>query len=98
MRPVRTAHSNLVLTAPSDDPEVRDLHVEYDHASGWCRSVWEFSPEERERIAAGANLGLSVRMPHPPVALEIVPDQGWGEDDPAIRERLRRFAAGPLAE
>jgi hypothetical protein len=90
MRPVRTERSNKVFTAPAgQEYEVRDLHVEVDlDEPRWVKSVWEPTPEEREQIANGANIALFCHG-QPPVSLEVTSEQGYGEDDPIFRERLR---------
>lgn len=86
MKPVRTASSNLVYTGPT--PEIGDLHCER-LSPGVIRSVWWFSDYERERIAAGANLSLTVMgEPIPPVSLHLIADAGIGEDAPDVLRRM----------
>jgi hypothetical protein len=86
MTPVRTASSNLVYRGPT--PEIRDLHCQRE-APGRIRSVWWFTPAEREAIAAGANLRLVILgEPIPPVSLGITDEQGIGEDAPDQLVRL----------
>lgn len=93
MKPVRTASSNLVYRGPS--PEIMDLHCER-LAPGQIRSVWWFTPAEREAIAAGANLSLTILAePIPPVALHLIRDDGVGEDAPDILARLELLRITP---
>lgn len=89
MKPVRTADSNFVYTGPT--PDIADLHCQRE-GGGVVRSIWWFTPAEREAIAAGANLSLRIMgEPIPPVQLEIVLDQGVGEDDPGVLARLAAY-------
>jgi hypothetical protein len=84
--PVRTARSNIVYLGPS--PDVKDLHCERVRI-GEIRSIWWLTPAERKAIAAGANVALSILTePIPPVRLEVVDEQGEGEDAPAVLTRL----------
>lgn len=86
MRPVRTASSNMVYVGPT--PEIGDLHCERIEP-GMIRSVWWFTPKERESIAAGANLSLTILgEPIPPVSLHLIRSAGIGEDAPDVLERL----------
>jgi hypothetical protein len=89
VRPVRTEKSNLVYVGPT--PDIGDLHCERVRP-GYIRSVWEFSPEERESIAKGANLSVSVLTePIPPMSMHLTREQGVGEDAPELRERLAEW-------
>lgn len=91
MKAVRTADSNMVYTGPT--PDISDLHCQRE-ALGRIRSIWWFTPAEREAIAAGANLSLRIMgEPIPPVSLEIVLDQGIGEDKPDVLARLAEYSA-----
>lgn len=86
MKPVRTAASNMVYTGPT--PEIGDLHCERLRP-GLIRSVWWFTPAEREAIARGANLSLTIMgEPIPPVSLHLIADAGIGEDSPEVLARL----------
>jgi hypothetical protein len=86
MKAVRTASSNLVYKGPT--PEILDLHCQRE-AAGRIRSVWWFTPAEREAIARGANLRLTILVePIPPVSLSVTTEEGVGEDAPDILERL----------
>jgi hypothetical protein len=86
MKPVRTASSNLVYVGPT--PEIGDLHCERIQP-GMIRSVWWFTPQEREEIANGANLSLTILTePIPPVSLHLIGDAGVGEDAPDVLARL----------
>jgi hypothetical protein len=92
MRPVRTASSNLVYRGPT--PEIRDLHCERIRP-GQIRSVWWFSPAEREAIAAGANLSLTILgEPIPPVSVQLIELDGIGEDAPDVLTRLEQLMEG----
>jgi hypothetical protein len=89
MKPVRTASSNLVYVGPT--PEIGDLHCERIQP-GLIRSVWWFTPAERESIAAGANLSLTVvGEPIPPMSVHLIRDVGIGEDAPDVLERLEQL-------
>lgn len=94
MRPVRTARSNFVWTGPTPD-RAGDLHSEIDRANNRNRtmSVWEPTPEERQSIASGGNIKLTVYGVHPPVALNVTSEQGVGEDAPEIHDRLEEWRA-----
>jgi hypothetical protein len=86
VRPVRTADSNLVYVGPTLD--VGDLHCQRIRP-GFIRSVWSFSPAEREAIAQGATLALEIYTePIPPVGMAIGWEQGVGEDDSDVRRRM----------
>lgn len=88
MRPVRTEHSNLRIVGGPVGTGVGDLHAERSD-SGWIRSVWQPTPEERQQIAAGANVALFVAhsgQGFPPVALELTADQERPDD--AVASRL----------
>lgn len=52
-----------------------------------CLSVWEFTPEERRRIAAGENLTLSCVGGQPPVLLTVAPIYD-PELEPGLSHRL----------
>lgn len=98
MRPIRTARSNVVYTAPQSAPEVSDLHCERVRP-GIIRSVWALDADERAAIAQGANVSLwAFNEPHPVVALEVTDDQGVDEDDPQVRERLEQLKRAPIVE
>lgn len=95
MRPVRTAESNMVYVGP---PGVSDLHCQRLDL-GVIRSVWSFSPAEREAIAKGATLALEIHgEPIPPVRLAIGWEQGVGEDAPDVRARLAELGQLQLGE
>jgi hypothetical protein len=70
MSPQPFHESNLVLKAPAGMEETcGDLHV---YATGtMCISCWQPTPEERERIAAGGPVWLTVVAgeSQPPVAV-----------------------------
>lgn len=86
MKPVRTKSSNLVYEGPT--PEIGDLHCERIRP-GVIRSVWWFSDYDREQIAKGANLSLTIMgEPIPPVSLHLIRDDGIGEDAPDVLRRV----------
>ena len=92
MKPVRTENSNLVYTAPT--PDIFDLHCQR-LAPGRIQTVWWLSPAEREAIAAGANVRLSILTePIPPVSLGVTSEQGVGEDAPDVLARLDALSGG----
>lgn len=80
MRPRRTHNSDFTFTL-AGGTEDNDLWVERvvsDHGDAF-QSVWEPTPEERERIANGENIYLIVWFPgHPPVAMGVT-DQPLGK-------------------
>lgn len=91
MKPVRTAESNMVYVGPT--PEIGDLHCERLQP-GMIRSVWWFTPQEREAIAKGANLSLTILgEPIPPVSLHLIASDGIGEDAPDVLSRLEQLKA-----
>lgn len=85
MRPIKTSESNFVFKG--DGRDVIDLHCRVGHVEApvyqdgapVTASVWAPTEEERERIAAGENIRLSVLfcgpdgMALPPSWLEVVP-------------------------
>lgn len=98
MIPVRTDHTNLVLTAPEGNPEVEDLPAQRLE-DGSIASVWWLTPLERDAVAAGANVALIVQgATHPPVWLTVVDQVGVGEDAPDKREHAELVALRDVAE
>ena len=92
MKPVRTASSNMVYVGPT--PDIGDLHCERLQP-GMVRSVWYLSRRDREAIANGANLSLTVLMePIPPMGLNLINDAGVGEDAPDVLDRLEQLQGG----
>jgi hypothetical protein len=70
MHPIRT--NKLPNTYRGPVPEVADLPCYIDPVQDRVVSVFTFTAEEREAIANGANLQLSVMArPLPPVALSV---------------------------
>lgn len=66
--------------------EDNDLWVEqatFADGTPYIRSVWELTPGEREQIAAGHNICLTViGNGTPPVQMQVTPEQpGRGEPD-----------------
>lgn len=96
VRPVRTASSNLVYRGPT--PDIADLHCRRE-APGRIQSIWWFTPEERQAIAGGANLSLTILgEPIPPVGMRVTTEQGVGEDAPELLERLELLRQTPESE
>jgi hypothetical protein len=98
MKPVHTERSNFTYVGPT--PDIGDLHcrVNRDPDATEIRSyspvesVWWLTPDEREAIANGANIMLTVQQePLPPVRLEVTTVQGDGEDAPEVLERLHTY-------
>jgi hypothetical protein len=86
VRPVRTAESNLVYLGPT--PDIRDLHCERER-EGVITSIWWLTAAEREAIARGANIRLTIwTEPIPPVSMAVIHSPGIGEDAPDILDRL----------
>lgn len=69
MRPIDFEEANSKLLAPAGMDDCDDLPV--FKVSGTIQSVWELDDEEREAIAAGAPIVLTVvsSNTHPPVSL-----------------------------
>ena len=90
VKPVRTAHSNMVYTGP---PGVGDLHCQRIQP-GHIRSVWQLTAEERAYIAAGGNIELDIfSEPIPPVSLNCSDEDGVGEDAPEVAARIAELKA-----
>lgn len=73
MKPSRTHNSNVVFRLPGGN-ENNDLWGERQtHDLGDAiRSVWVPTPEERERIANGENIALTIwGYIQPPVAISV---------------------------
>lgn len=88
MKPIYTANSNFVYMGGS--PDVADLHCQRE-APGRIRSVWTLTRRERVALMFGANIALTILTePIPPVRLEVVDEQGIGEDAPDVLARLER--------
>lgn len=88
MKPIRTAQTTFDYKGPT--PDIGDLPCYREDGAVW--SVWEFTDEERRFIADGGNvkLGIFYTEPIPPVALEVVGDQG--EKVLGARQEARPFA------
>lgn len=87
-RPIRTGDSNMVYTGP---PGVHDLHCQRIRP-GLVRTVWHFTPAEREAVARGATLALEIfSEPIPPVGMAVGWEQGIGEDAPETLNRLEQL-------
>jgi hypothetical protein len=75
MRPVSLESPTRRLGAPSSWDHAEDgichtLEI-LDH-DGWMISAWEPTPQERERLAAGARIFLQVQgTRHPVVAMQV---------------------------
>lgn len=74
MKPRRTHHSNKVFRLEGGN-EDNDLWVEQavdEHGADLLISVWEPSPDERQRIAEGENVALVAwGTGHPPVLVTV---------------------------
>lgn len=77
LTPIKTPHSNAVLRAPEGaEGDVGDLHCELAVDPGYQSvvtvSAWDLDDHQRELIAAGAHVRMSVwQHPIPPLALAI---------------------------
>jgi hypothetical protein len=73
MKPIRTEQSNFTYGPPAGMTAAEcDLLPCCRTSDGRVISVWEFTPEERQRIAAGDNLELHVfEQPTPPVGMQL---------------------------
>lgn len=82
MRPRRTIHSTKVYRLPggNEDNDLWTYEVlADDDASPVTCSVWEPTPEEREKIAAGQNIRLAIwGRAIPPVAVDVT-DEALGK-------------------
>lgn len=93
MRPVRTEDATVVYKAPPTMPECGDLYV-HRVRPGVIRSTWEPNDQEREILAAGGRIQLTLaHEPIPPIMLEVmakevtepVGDHPWRVDkDPKL--------------
>ena len=84
MRPRRFPAANKVYSLAGGN-EDNDLWVEqatFPDGTPFIRSVWELTDDERERIAAGENICLTI-IGHgtPPVLMRVTPEQA-GKDAP----------------
>lgn len=81
MHAIRTATSNFTYMGPA--PYIADLPCEVDHHS--VTAVFKLTSEERQRIADGGHLVLTIsQRPMPPVALGVADEQveeQWSEGD-----------------
>jgi hypothetical protein len=69
MRPVRTAHSNLIFTG-SEGSDIGDLPATLE--DGIATSVWEPDANERRQLANEGRVALQIDGAQPPVALIVV--------------------------
>lgn len=72
MKPRRTVESNRVyrLAGGTEDNDLWVTVTEDVDGVACVASAWEPSPEERQAIADGANVGLVIwGLAHPPVAI-----------------------------
>jgi hypothetical protein len=73
MRPIRTAKSNMTYIGPT--PNIGDLPCERVPPDE-INSTWAFDDKERDAIARGANIELSILgEPIPPVGLCLTWDR-----------------------
>jgi hypothetical protein len=71
MNPIRTLATNFDYLPPAGMADCVPLPVTRT-SDGRTISVWEFTDEERRRIAAGENLELHVwQQPPPPVGMML---------------------------
>lgn len=85
MKPVRTADTNLMLTAPEGVANVDNLPAQVLE-DGAIASVWWLDDDERRAIAEqGANIVLVVLGPHPAVQMQVVIGQPSDAPEPLIR-------------
>lgn len=74
LQPMKTPHSNSVLKGPPDT-DVGNLDCELgpdDDGHMVTASAWNLTQDQRNRIAAGAHLRMSVwQHPIPPLALAV---------------------------
>ncbi len=87
MKPVKTGQANFVYRGPR--PDIGDLWVQ--RVDGTVRTVWEFTDEERELIAAGGRIELAMfHEPIPPISFIVlseeqsqpVDEHGWKGQTP----------------
>lgn len=85
MKPRRFPTANKVFSLVGGN-EDNDLWVEQDTFSDgtpYIRSVWELTDDERQKVADGQNISLTV-IGHgtPPVQMQVTPEQpGRGDLD-----------------
>lgn len=77
MKPRRFPMANKVFRLPGGN-EDNDLWVEqggHPEYGAFVRSVWEFTPKERQRIANGQNISLTT-LGHgtPPIIMLVTPE------------------------
>lgn len=80
-RPIRTTESNFTFRGPV--PDIADFPGRLDQENRTFYGVYQFTDEEREQIASGANIELGVhQIPMPPVSLHMsTAEVQWGDDD-----------------
>jgi hypothetical protein len=74
MRPRRTPDCNAVFHLPggNEDSDLWALAMVLPDGSPMIRSTWELTPSERQQIADGANIELSIfTAGQPPVNLAV---------------------------
>lgn len=76
LAPVKTPFTNAVLRGPEGTDDIRDLHCELAvdpvYRTPVTVSAWELDERQRELVAAGAHLRMSVwQHPIPPLSLAI---------------------------
>lgn len=98
MKPIDFPGREAILGAPADWDEAQHGPCEglpIIRQDGVCVSLWEATPEERDAIAAGANIWLHVHSgrTQPPVGLAVgrPPDRASYEAprDPSVAVRVR---------
>lgn len=85
MIPVKTVSSNFVYRGPA--PDIGDAWVERRPQERVVYLVWEPTEEERQEIAAGANLKMGIynMEPIPPVSLFTTTEEKVIDHDPGHR-------------
>lgn len=81
MRPIKTPHSNFLYRR--GDAGVADMPCEFTQVTGGpldganiVYETWEPTPEERKKIANGANIRVGIiYTPVPPVKMDVVDHQ-----------------------
>lgn len=74
MKPIRTVDTNSVfkLRGGTEENDLPLSRIHHEDGSITNCSTWELTDEERQAIAAGANIDLFVwGFNHPPVSLAV---------------------------
>ena len=96
MKPVEFAEQDEVYSYIKDGKVVPDTEIPVRHDPDGIASVWDFTDEERERIAAGATIELKTfGSTTPPLSMIV---RGGYEDGDGIPMRTRRNAVAEIDE